>query len=80
MGTTFNGTGNCCERQRREPLGGGGSGDMHPQKIFNSESLKIAISRTLKPIAVSKGFQKLIVIFFTLTKIALSSAVIYFHN
>ena len=58
----------------------GGLGGMPPQKIFNSESLKIAISSTLKPIAVSKGFQKLIIIFFTLTKIALSSAVIFIVN
>ena len=37
-GMTFNSTGKCCERQRREPLGG--CGGMLPQKIFKSESLK----------------------------------------
>ena len=30
-----------------------------PQKIFKSESLKIAISSTRKPITVSKGFPKI---------------------
>ena len=38
MGTNFNGTGSCCERRRRELLGG--SGGMLPQKIFKSEILK----------------------------------------
>ena len=37
IGTTFNSTGKTCERRRRESLGG--SGGMHPQKIFKSEGL-----------------------------------------
>ena len=58
-------------------MGGGGSGGMPPRKF---ESFKTTISSTLKPIAVSKMFQKLIFTFLTLTKRTLSSAVIYFHN
>ena len=42
VGTTFNGTGNICERQRRERLGG--SGGMLPQEIFKYESLKTPFS------------------------------------
>ena len=32
MGTTSNGTGNCCERRRREPLGGS-VGMPHPENF-----------------------------------------------
>ena len=38
MGTTFNGTGNCCERRRRGRLGG--SGGMPPRKFSNLKALK----------------------------------------
>ena len=40
MGTTFNGTGNCCERRRRKPLGGGVGGMPPPRKFSILKALK----------------------------------------
>ena len=60
MGTTFNGTGNCCERRRREPVGGSGGAPRPPpplsapQKILKSESLKTPFLALLSHSCIKK--------------------------
>ena len=73
FGTTFNDTGKLASAEGARRYGGLGACLL--QKNFKSESLKRIFLRTLRPIAVSKRFLKLIIFFLTLTKRALSSSV-----
>ena len=73
IGTTFNGTGNICERL-------GGSGGMLPKKFSNMKALKRHFLHSQADSCVKKVRELIIIFFLTLTKRALSSAEISFHN
>ena len=68
MGTIFNATGNTK-----------GVWGHDPRQFSNLKALKRHFQHS-QANSLSKRLRKLIVIFSTLTKIALSSAVVYFHN